>query len=147
MNAAEPPDPGGLLPYGHPALQVDRVLHREPGRLVAVKAVSHHELGGHIGDGPGGFPASLVIESFLQACGLLVAVPGRLLVFGSARGIRVGGTAHAGELLVHTVELVDRYEDTATFTGVSRVGEAIVLSVDRAVTVLRQADALAGREE
>lgn len=142
-------DPGDLLPYGHPALQVDRILRREPRRLVAVKAVSYHELDSHLGDGrPGAFPASLMIESFLQTCGLLIAAesaegPDRLLIFGSARDIRVSGAPHAGDLLVHTVELVDRYEDTATFTGVSRVGEETVLSVERAVTLLRPADSVA----
>jgi 3-hydroxymyristoyl/3-hydroxydecanoyl-(acyl carrier protein) dehydratase len=138
-------DPGALLPYGHPALQVDRILSHEPRRLVAVKAVSRHELDSQLGDGA--FPASLMIESFLQTCGLLVAteLSSRLLIFGSARGIRVSGAAHAGDVLVHTVELVDRYEDTATFTGVSRVGEDAVLSVKRAVAVLRPADSVAAR--
>lgn len=140
-------DPSDLLPYGHPALQVDRILRREPRRLVAVKAVSYHELDSHLGVGrPGAFPASLMIESFLQTCGLLIAEPGegsdRLLIFGSARDIRVSGAAHAGDLLVHTVELIDRYEDTATFTGVSRVGEETVLSVERTVTLLRPADSV-----
>jgi 3-hydroxyacyl-[acyl-carrier-protein] dehydratase len=136
-------DPGDLLPYGHPALQVDQIRHREPRKLVAVKAVSYHELDGHLGDArPGVFPASLMIESFLQCCGLLVA-PGGLLIFGSARDLRVTGAARAGDLLVHTVELVDRYEDTATFTGVSRVGGETVLTVERAVTVLRPAGELA----
>lgn len=143
------PDPGDLLPYGHPALQIDRITRHTPGALGAVKAVSRHELDGHLGDSrPGRFPASLMLESFLQACGLLVLLESdrddrRLLVFGSARGVRVTGAVCAGELLVHSVELVDRDEETATFTGVSRAGDGrVVLQVERAVTLLRPADSL-----
>jgi 3-hydroxyacyl-[acyl-carrier-protein] dehydratase len=141
-------DPGELLPHGHPALQVDRILRRERRRLVAAKAISYHELGGHLGDRrPAAFPASLVIESFVQACGLLGApadgTSGSLLIFGSASGIHVSGAAYAGDVLVHVVELVDRYGDTATFAGTSRVGAKTVLSVERVTTVLRPADAFA----
>lgn len=151
MTTASLPDPGDVLPYGYPALQVDRVLRQEPRRLVAAKAISYYELDSHRGDGrPGRFPASLMIESFLQSCGLLVAAgpaggAGHLLIFMSARNIRVLGAARAGDLLIHTVDLVDRYEDTATFTGTSRVGDDTVLSVERAMTVLRPASTVAAR--
>ncbi|MFC9537090.1 3-hydroxyacyl-ACP dehydratase FabZ family protein [Streptomyces sp. NPDC056975] len=155
MTATTPtaahPDPDDLLPYGYPALQVDRVVRHTPGALTAVKAVSRHELDRQPGrSAPGAFPASLTLESFLQACGLLVllesADPGRhLLIFGSARGVRLTGAVHAGELLEHSVELVDRDEETATFTGVARAGDGrVVLEVDRAITLLRPADSLTG---
>jgi hypothetical protein len=55
------------------------------------------------------------------------------------------GAARAGDLLIHTVELVDQYEDIATFTGTSRVGEDTVLSVERAMTVLRPPGTIAVR--
>lgn len=151
--AAVHPDPGDLLPYGYPALQVDRVLRHMPGALEAAKAVTYHELDGHVGRSrPGTFPASLMLESFLQACGLLVLLesPGtdhELLIFGSARGIRVAGAVYAGELLVHSVELVDRDDQTATFAGVSRAGDGrVVMEVDRAITLLRPAGSLVGAE-
>ncbi|MFH8936255.1 3-hydroxyacyl-ACP dehydratase FabZ family protein [Streptomyces griseosporeus] len=154
MTTTTYPDPADLLPYGHPALQVDRIVRHEPGALEAVKAVTYHELDAHVGDSrPGRFPASLTLESFLQACGLLLmretadAGPDArpLLIFGSARGVRVAGAARAGELLVHSVELVDRDEETATFTGVSRAGDGrTVLEVDRAITLLRPAGSLDG---
>jgi 3-hydroxymyristoyl/3-hydroxydecanoyl-(acyl carrier protein) dehydratase len=143
------PDPGDVLPYGHPALQVDRVLWREPRRLVATKAITYYELDNHLGDcRPGSFPASLMIESFLQTCGMLIssepaAETSHLPILASARNIRVLGAARAGDLLVHTIELVDRYEDTATFTGTSRVGDDLVLSVVRAMILLRPANTLA----
>ncbi|WP_329120906.1 3-hydroxyacyl-ACP dehydratase FabZ family protein [Streptomyces sp. NBC_01465] len=150
-TATDYPDPGELLPYGYPALQVDRIVRHEPGVLTATKAVTYHELDSHLGSSrPGAFPASLTIESFLQACGLLVMLetqsPGQqLLIFGSARGIRVTGAVYAGELLEHTVELVDLDEGTATCTGVARAGDGrVVLEVGRAVTLLRPADSLAG---
>lgn len=147
------PDPGHLLPYGYPALQIDRITLHTPGSLQAVKAVTYHELDSHLGDSrPGQFPASLTLESFLQACGLLVLLESdreerQLLIFGSARGVRVSGAVCAGELLEHTVELVDRDEETASFTGVSRAGDGrVVLEVERAVTLLRRADSLESHE-
>lgn len=132
MSSPALPSPGELLPYGHPALQVDRIVRADPGRVVAVKAISCHEL-----------PATLMIESFLQSCGLLLALPqprpGHLLILGSVRNLRVTGAARAGDLLVHIVTLLDRYDDMATFTGVSRVGRRTVLTVERAVTLVRAA--------
>ncbi|MFR0353155.1 3-hydroxyacyl-ACP dehydratase FabZ family protein [Streptomyces sediminimaris] len=146
-------DPGDLLPYGYPALQVDRIVRHAPGALEAVKAVTYHELDGHLGDSrPGRFPATLMLESFLQACGLLLLHEcgpdeRQLLIFGSARGVRVSGAVAAGELLAHSVELIDRDEETATFGGVSRAGDGrVVLEVDRAITLLRPAGSLAGQE-
>jgi len=145
------PDPGDLLPYGYPALQVDRIVRHTPGALEATKAVTYHELDAHLGGArPGLFPATLTLESFLQACGLLLMLEStpddrRLLIFGSARGVRVTGAVRAGELLVHSVELVDRDEETATFSGVSRAGDGrAVLEVDRAITLLRPADSFEG---
>ncbi|WP_042383056.1 3-hydroxyacyl-ACP dehydratase FabZ family protein [Streptacidiphilus melanogenes] len=148
------PDPGDLLPYGYPALHVDRIARHTPGAMEAVKAVTYHELDSHLGTArPGRFPATLTLESFLQACGLLVLqeseeADGQLLIFGSARGVRVLGAAGAGELLVHSVELVDRDEETATFTGVSRAsGDGrIVLEVERAITLIRPAGSLGDPE-
>ncbi|WP_225096435.1 3-hydroxyacyl-ACP dehydratase FabZ family protein [Streptomyces sp. CoH27] len=145
------PDPGDLLPYGYPALQVDRIVRHTPGALEATKAVTYHELDAHLGGSrPGRFPASLTLESFLQACGLLLMRETdpddrQLLIFGSARGVRMPDAARAGELLVHTVELVDRDEETATFAGVSRAGDGrTVLEVERAITLLRPADSFEG---
>ncbi|WP_318207903.1 MULTISPECIES: hypothetical protein [unclassified Streptomyces] len=148
---SEYPDPADLLPYGHPALHVDRILAHRPGALTAVKAVSQHELGGHAGSArPARLPSTLVLESFLQACGLLVALDAgdegndRLLVFGSARNLRFEGSVRAGELLVHSVELLDTHEDTAVFSGVSRTGDGqTVLTVERAITLSRPSDSLA----
>ncbi|MFJ3763177.1 3-hydroxyacyl-ACP dehydratase FabZ family protein [Streptomyces sp. NPDC090082] len=145
------PDPADLLPYGHPALHVDRILDHRPGALTAVKAVSGHELGGHAGSArPARLPSTLVLESFLQACGLLAALdagdggPGRLLVFGSARNLCFEGAVRAGELLVHEVERGDTDGDTTVFSGVSRTGDGrLVLTVERAITLSRPADALA----
>jgi 3-hydroxyacyl-[acyl-carrier-protein] dehydratase len=151
MRASSLPDPAELLPYSPPALQVDRVLLCEPGRLVAVKTISHRELDSHLGGSrSSGFPASLMLESFLQSCALVLGteLAGRLMLFGSAADVRVEGTAHAGDLLVHIVELTDRYADAVTFTGVSRVGDRVVLSVERVVMLLRPAASLVpGRPE
>ncbi|MGH3860487.1 3-hydroxyacyl-ACP dehydratase FabZ family protein, partial [Actinokineospora sp.] len=144
MTAAAYPDPADLLPYGHSALQVDRILHHRPGAMTAVKAVSYHELDAHGGsERPGRFPSTLVLESFLQTCGLLIAheaVGGadRLLVFGSARNVRFEGSVCAGELLVNSVDLLDLDGDTATFSGASTTGDGrAVLTVERAITLLR----------
>ncbi|MFG2651215.1 3-hydroxyacyl-ACP dehydratase FabZ family protein [Streptomyces sp. NPDC048436] len=144
------PDPADLLPYGHPALQVDRILAHLPGALTAVKAVSQHELGGHLGSRrPARFPSTLVLESFLQACGLLIALDAgtnphnQLLVFGSARNLHFEGSVRAGELLVHSVELLDTHEDTTVFSGVSRTGDGrTVLTVERAITLSRPSGSL-----
>jgi 3-hydroxymyristoyl/3-hydroxydecanoyl-(acyl carrier protein) dehydratase len=148
------PDPGDLLPYGYPALQVDRIVRHTASTLTATKAVTYHELDAHKGRSrPGEFPASLLLESFLQACGLLILLESegdapRLLIFGSARGVRVAGAVCAGELVEHSVELVDRDEETAEFTGVARAGDGrLVLQVERAITLLRPAGSLVSAKE
>ncbi|WP_328537733.1 3-hydroxyacyl-ACP dehydratase FabZ family protein [Streptomyces sp. NBC_00344] len=153
MTTTSYADPRDLLPYGYPALQVDRIIRHTPGTLEAVKAVSNHELDSHLGDSrPGRLPATLMLESFLQACGLLIVHESagddqQLLIFGSARGVRVRGAVSAGELLLHSVELVDRDDETATFTGVARAGDGrVVLEVERAITLLRPAGSLTGHQ-
>lgn len=150
MTAPSFPDPGDLLPYGYPALQVDRVVRHTPGALQAIKAITYHELDAHLGRArPGRFPASLTLESFLQACGLLLMRESdpddqQLLIFGSARGVRMSDAAQAGELLVHSVELVERDAETATFSGVSRAEGRTVLEVERAITLLLPAGSFQG---
>ncbi|AYD88880.1 hypothetical protein D4740_02240 [Actinomyces sp. 2119] len=144
------PDPGHLLPYGYPALHVDRVTGYEAGRLTAVKAVSSHELDAMAGGSsrPAHLPASLLIESFLQACGILLKHEAQgdqetLVVFAAAREMTVQDLPCAGELVVHTVECLDRDGDVAEFTGSSATSDGRpLMSVTRVTALQKPAESL-----
>jgi len=62
-----------LLPHRYPFLLIDRVIAFEPKKLVAYKNVSGNEefFQGHFPGHPV-MPGVLIIESMVQACGMLV---------------------------------------------------------------------------
>lgn len=62
-----------LLPLRYPYLMVDRVLTREPERVIALKNVSHNEwfFVGHFPDRPL-MPGTLLIEGMAQTAGILM---------------------------------------------------------------------------
>jgi 3-hydroxymyristoyl/3-hydroxydecanoyl-(acyl carrier protein) dehydratase len=129
---------------------VRRLAHRAPMLLVdgaevgaggetlhAYKAVSLNESSfgaldacGHAGQFA--YPACLVMESFIQACALLVAekrvlVPGTdVMLLGGVREFRMSGQVYAGQCLRHEVRLLRYVADTALFDGRSYTAEGEV---------------------
>ncbi len=62
-----------LLPLRYPFLMIDRVLEREPERVVALKNISHNEwfFEGHFPNRPI-MPGTLLIEGMAQTAGILI---------------------------------------------------------------------------
>jgi 3-hydroxyacyl-[acyl-carrier-protein] dehydratase len=134
------------LPHRPPALLVDHAQVRNPavGRptLVGHKLVRSTEPCFDDGAATGGYPASLVLESFCQSCGLLRAATARdgggpseatAPVVAKLAGVRVHGEAMPGEQIDHHVELVVRAPEGAVFTGQSRVGDRVILVASRVI--------------
>jgi 3-hydroxyacyl-[acyl-carrier-protein] dehydratase len=143
-----------LLPHRFPMLLVDRVLDAVPGQsLTALKAVTLNEpwyarLAPDATDRDTRYPESLLIESWGQSAGLLSLISGTddldgaVMLFGSASGVAFHRRVQPGDLLEHRVRLDRRVGDTVLFTGDSRVGGDVVLTVDRMVMAFRPAAAL-----
>src|ERR1700680_3159483 len=114
-----------ILPHRHPMLLVDAVVSLEEGRSVtAVKNVSRNEpcFAGMAHDLPHTafeYPASLIIESFCQAAGILQVLSTRgespagdsVMLFGSVTNLQFHGDAYAGETLVHHARIETSLSD------------------------------------
>jgi beta-hydroxyacyl-ACP dehydratase FabZ len=131
-----------LLPLRYPYLMVDRVLTREPERVVAVKNVSHNEwfFVGHFPSKPL-MPGTLLIEGMAQTAGILMQ---QLSGQPQAQGFLVGIDAARfrrqvvpGDQVVYEAKLVK------TRGGLYRVGAAAKVDgelVAEAVLSLMSAD-------
>jgi 3-hydroxyacyl-[acyl-carrier-protein] dehydratase len=89
-----------------------------------------------------GYPGTLIVESFCQACGLLRAASGsvgeprdetKVPVVAKLAGLRFLGDAVPGDLLEHQVQLVVRTGEGAVFSGQTVVAGRVVLQVGRVV--------------
>ena len=173
-----------LLPHRHPILLVDRVIACRPGELVrAVKTISGSEpcyadlaAGPSAGptaclpsEGPTAcftpppssyrYPPSLLLESLVQAAGVLWAATTRrdgraldgTLVLGAVRDVTFHRQVFPGDTLHHTVEL-DRVVGSNAFctgrTELHRPGlsgdGSVVMTVRQLVLAMRPAHAIAG---
>lgn len=138
-----------LLPQRHPLLLVDRVVSVRPGHsLSAVKAVTAAEP--CYRDVPDGapasayaYPASLLLESLGQAAALLWLAeagaidPDHVLMFAGARGYRLLGEAHPGDVLRHDVEMTQVKADTVFATGQTYAGSTLIATADTLIAVRR----------
>jgi len=134
------------LPHRPPALLVDEgwlLAGVRPG-LLARKTLAAGEacFGRKGGVGLATYPATLVLESFCQACGLLRAAGAsdeaspddrEAPVVAKLAGLRVVGEVSPGDTLEHHVELLVRSEDGAVFAGHTTAGGGRVLEVARVV--------------
>lgn len=138
-----------LLPQRYPLLLIDRVERVDPGSsITAVKAVTAGEsCYRHVPEGADlsryTYPASLLLESLGQAAALIwltdrgAVGADHVLMFAAARGFRMTGAAHPGDVLRHEVELTQEKADTLFATGRTRVGSASVAAVDTIIAVRR----------
>lgn len=145
-----------LLPHRYPMLLLDRVLVLERGvRITALKAVTcnepwYRELAADAGDEAYDYPAALLLESWIQAAGVLVvcerpdrgAVADQVPLFGSVTGARFHGTVLPGDVVEHHVRLVRELGDTVIVEGESVVGSGLVMEIGRAVMATRPVQAL-----
>jgi 3-hydroxyacyl-[acyl-carrier-protein] dehydratase len=145
-----------ILPHRYPILLVDRVLELEPGRrLVSVKAVTCNEpcyarLGAEAGPDELAYPATLLVESWLQSAGLLAASgdeavragDDQVMLAGALNGVEFHHRVYPGDLVRHEVLLSRAVGGTLLFEGSSAVGDEIVTTFERCVVAYRPADQL-----
>jgi 3-hydroxyacyl-[acyl-carrier-protein] dehydratase len=137
------------LPHRPPILLVDRARAGADGRtLQAHKLVSLNEpcygQAGQVGMAPElDYPAALLIESFVQACALLVmqvrpVVPEHdVLILGGVREARFHGGAGPGTCVRHDVALKWLVADTALLSGTSRVGARVIAQFKDVLAAVR----------
>jgi 3-hydroxyacyl-[acyl-carrier-protein] dehydratase len=139
-----------LLPHRPPMLLVDEVTEVVPGeRMTARRTVRADEPWYRAASGP--YPAVLLIESWCQAAGLLVAWPWRetgrpadlVMLFGSMTEVVLNAPVYAGDVVEHRIRLVREVGDSAIFEGEANVDGRPVMTVGRVVTTMRPTGALA----
>ena len=144
-----------VLPHRYPMLLVDQVSELEPGRrLEARKAVTANEPW-YEGSRESAYPAVLIIESWCQAAGVLIAhdepnpsvLDGEVMLFGGMSGVEVHGDAEPGDVLTHRVELLRDLGDAVLCGGDTTVEGRTILTVDRIVMAMRPAAELTGRTD
>lgn len=148
LNFAEIRD---LLPHRFPISMVDRVHSMEPGySLIASKCITSNEpcyrtLRDGVPQRQCAYPQSLLIESFLQAAGLLflcsVVLPGDpteyVMLFGSITECEFPGDAFPGDQVEHRVRTDRVLTDSAILTGESWVGDQMIARYGQAVVAIR----------
>ncbi|KUJ66205.1 beta-hydroxyacyl-ACP dehydratase [Streptomyces albus subsp. albus] len=147
-----------VLPHRFPMLLVDRVTELVPGeRLTALKAVSVNEpwyekLGDKAAEEEYHYPSVLLVESWCQSAGVLVAwedpnpdvLSGQVMLFGGISDVEFPHPVRPGDVVEHRVTLSRSFGDTIIFEGESVVGDQVVLRVDRVTMAMRPASELTG---
>ncbi|GGQ06520.1 3-hydroxyacyl-ACP dehydratase FabZ family protein [Streptosporangium pseudovulgare] len=142
-----------VLPHRYPMLLVDRVTDLVPGvGLTAYKAVTANEpwYRDLADDADPAYPRTLLVESWCQAAGVLVAwaepnpdvLSGQVMLFGGMADIEFSAPVLPGDVLEHRVRLMRALSDTVLFEGESLVGGEPVLRVGRVVMAMRPAEEL-----
>ena len=92
-----------LLPHRYPMLLVDRAMWTDDGALLVVKAITCNEPWyDDIGDDDDhGYPATLLIESWMQAAGVVLCLTGGILgiLFGSGAAMLLSKFAQWNTLI------------------------------------------------
>ncbi|MGC4809233.1 3-hydroxyacyl-ACP dehydratase FabZ family protein [Micromonospora sp. DT228] len=139
-----------ILPHRFPMLLIDRVESLVPGdSLIATKAVTANEpcyagLPEEATDYS--YPATLLIESWCQAAGVLAVhgtpnpdvLAGRVTLFGAISRIEVLAPVRPGDQVTHHVRALKLLSDAAVFTGESTVADVPVLRVGQVIIALRE---------
>jgi 3-hydroxyacyl-[acyl-carrier-protein] dehydratase len=151
MNIA---DIRAVLPHRYPMLLVDRVDEVVPGEsLAATKAVTANEpCYARLPDGATGhaYPASLLIESWCQAAGVLAVldmpnpdvVAGQVTLFGAITDLELAAPVWPGDVVRHQVRAQRLLSNAALLEGESLVDGVRVMRVGQIVIALRPAEEL-----
>jgi 3-hydroxyacyl-[acyl-carrier-protein] dehydratase len=141
-----------LLPHRYPMLLVDCVTDLDPGRGIrALKTISVNEPcyqrmhGGPEARATYAYPASLLIESFCQAAGILLLESGAtaydptrdVMLFASIARCTFEEDAHPGDTLEHHAHVTKAFRDSAMCGGEIRVGARRIASVPQVVVAFR----------
>lgn len=141
-----------VLPHRYPMLLVDRAMWTDDGtRLVVVKAVTCNEPWfDEIGDDDDhAYPETLVVESWMQAAGVVLSLTGvvdvprdHVMLAGKLSGLEFHRRVVPGDVLRHDVRVVRVVPGTVIVSGETRVDGEVVLSLDRVVLAFRPAGTL-----
>ncbi|WP_347178150.1 hotdog domain-containing protein [Streptomyces sp. LX-29] len=148
-----------ILPHRYPMLLVDRVEALVPGeRLTAVKSVSCNEpwyqaLPDKAAATDYHYPETLLVESWCQSAGVLVAhdtpnpdvLAGQVMLFGAISDVAYLRPVRPGDVVEHRVRLVRALRDTMFVEGESLVAGEPVMRVGSVVMAMRPAEELTGR--
>lgn len=146
----------GLLPHRSNLLLVDRIVDLVPGeRVVATKAVSYGEVWYRVDGGTPGdiaYPGAILLESFNQACALLVmatwagdgtdVLDAGVPMLGSYTNATFGADVRPGDVLRHEVNIVRMLDESIFLTGQCTVDGRMVLEVERGMALRRSAQIL-----
>ncbi|MGC4114744.1 MAG: hypothetical protein QM765_09070 [Myxococcales bacterium] len=141
------------LPHRFPMLLLDRAVIADADSpkpvLIGRKAVTVSEPSySTLGElKTFGYPASVLAESFVQACGILKAAtapageakdPTKVPVIAKLAKLKFLAEALPGDVLEHRVRLAARMPDGAVFAGETVVNGKVVLQVERVVAATTQ---------
>jgi len=140
-----------LMPHRYPMLLVDQVREIVPGeRIVAVKAITYTDI--WYGQLPAAtppeqlaFPTVLLVESWLQAAGVLTTwdrpnpepLAGEVMLLGGLTNIRFHHPVLPGDVVEHRVRLLRAHTDAMVFEGESLVGDTVTMTIERVSLALR----------
>lgn len=145
------------MPHGHPMLLIDAVsLPADAAGSVVDCAIGFKNITfnepcySHAADATSlqqlAYPLALLVESFGQSAGLLLAQRGFLaaarssfaVVFAEFRDIEIVGDAYPGDRLCHSVQIEQCHGPLAVLSGSSHVGKREIVRFGR-LTALRVA--------
>lgn len=141
-----------LLAHRSPILLVDEAyVHPDRQSLVAHKTISLNEpcyakIPSQSDKASLEYPDVLIVESFVQASGLLVAqregFGDDVMVLGGLRVAEFYTSAQAGEALRHELHGIRRFGNAALVSGITRVGRRTVAVIHEVLIAARPAEAL-----
>jgi 3-hydroxyacyl-[acyl-carrier-protein] dehydratase len=149
-------NPRTVLPHRYPMLLVDRVDAMVPGAsITASKAVTvnepwYRDAGDEAAEYPPAYPPVLLMESWAQSAGILAVAgtgrdeppDGQVMLFGGAGRICFLAPVYPGDVVRHDARLTRALGDSLIFEGESRVGDDLVMTVERMVMAMRPASVL-----
>jgi 3-hydroxyacyl-[acyl-carrier-protein] dehydratase len=144
----------GLMPHRFPALLVDRInFLTTEGFVEGVKCLTSTDpCFGHLGnaepDDAYEYPVSLLIESFGQACGVLVNERRRheardraeLMLAAGVSSFRLVGSARPGDQMLLHGRMTKATAGFAVFDGVVSVGDGAIAVVDTMIVAFKRED-------
>jgi len=124
-----------LLPWSHPFLMVDRLVHCVPHETaLTCKQVTATD------SGDGCFPSVLILEGLSQTAALLFRLSyGQEALSGAPLlgylKAKFRGSARPGDTLLYTVTAIKMTSRSGVFAGVARVGATVIAATELAFGV------------
>ncbi len=141
-----------ILPHRHPIIMVDRVVSRDIGKSIhAIKNVNRNEP--YVRNPlDRNYPRALVIESFLQAGGILCYdawseredISNCAMLFVGLTGLSWHREVPLGCQLHHHAHIDILLDEAAIYHGEVRIDDEIILVVERVTVAVRPVGELMG---